>query len=233
MAKHVGSASLDYAAMAEGDLVALARRGVRDAFGAIMQRHNQPLFRVARGILPDDAEAEDVVQETYLRAFAAFGSFRGDASLLTWLTRVAINEARGRLRRRRRLMVDLDQVEEAQAKGAFVVAFPGGQPMENPEVEAARAQIRLLLEQAIDALPEPFRLVFILREIQEYSVEETAGLLRLRPETVKTRLHRARQRLRAMLDETLSSSMRGTFPFLGRRCQRITERVLMRLAPET
>ena len=218
-------------AMSEAELVAGARRRERGAFRVIMQRHNQGLFRVARSIVADEAEAEDILQESYVRAFAALDGFRGASSLLTWLTRIVINEARGRLRRRRRATVELDQVETAQAAGAAVVAFPGGQAMDDPEAAIARAQIRLLIERAIDALPEPFRLVFILREVQECSVEETAELTGIRPETVKTRLHRARRLLRLALNETLASTMHETFPFLGRRCERITAAVLDRLAP--
>lgn len=221
----------DFAGLGEQELITLAIGGHRGAYQAIMQRHNQPLFRVARGILGDEAEAEDVVQETYVRAFAALADFRGEARLLTWLTRIAINEAQGRLRARVRQTLPLDQVDLAQAKGAEVVGFPGGQPMENPETQAARAQIRLLLERAVDGLSAPFRLVFILRDVEGCSIEETAALLDLRPETVKTRLHRARKELRTTLHETLESSIRGTFPFLGRRCERITETVLDRLCP--
>lgn len=218
-------------AMSEAELIARARRRERGAFRVIMQRHNQRLFRVARGIIVDDAEAEDILQESYVRAFAALEAFRGESSLLTWLTRIVINEARGRLRQRRRATVDLDQVETAQIAGALVVAFPGGQAMDDPEAAFARSQIRLLIERAIDDLPEPFRLVFILREVQECSVEETADLTGIRPETVKTRLHRARRLLRLALNETLASTMHETFPFLGRRCERITAAVLDRLAP--
>ncbi|MBI2253933.1 MAG: RNA polymerase sigma factor [Proteobacteria bacterium] len=220
----------DFAAMTEAELVTQARQGRREAFRAIMQGNNQRLFRVARGIVTDDSEAEDVVQESYLRAFAALESFRGESSLLTWLTRITINEARGRLRRRRP-MVDLDAIEAAQSAEGLVVAFPNGQPMENPEAALARVQIRLLIEQAIDTLPEAFRLVFILREVQDCSVQETAELLGIKEETVKTRHHRARRQLRAALDESLANAMQGTFPFLGSRCERITATVLDRLYP--
>ena len=231
MASHLPDIGPDFISLNEAELIALAKAGRRGAFSKIMRENNQPLFRVARGLLADDAEAEDVVQETYVRAFAALEGFRGEASLRTWLTRITINEARERLRRRKRQTLPLDQVDLAQARGAEVVGFPGGRPMENPETEAARSQIRILLESAVDDLDEPFRLVFILREVQGCSVEETAALLDLRPETVKTRLHRARRQLRAALHETLESSMRGTFPFLGRRCERITEAVLNRVCP--
>lgn len=229
MAHRLHDSALDFAGMSEPALIGHAINGQRGAFRTIMQRHNQPLFRVARGIVTDDAEAEDVVQETYVKAFAALGVFRGEASLLTWLTRIAINEARARLRQSKRKTVPLDQVDLAQAKGGYIVTFPGGQPMENPETLAARAEIRLLLERAVDGLAEPFRLVFILRDVQGCSIEETAALLDVRPETVKTRLHRARKQLRAALHETLETSMRGTFPFLGRRCERITDTVLQRI----
>jgi RNA polymerase sigma-70 factor, ECF subfamily len=219
---------LDFNAMGEDDLIRCALAGEPDAFRSIMQRSNQPLFRVARAIVPDDSEAEDIVQESYLRAFAGLKSFRGDSSLLTWLTRITMNEARGRLRKRRP-MVDLGEVDAAQASEALVIAFPDGQPMDNPEAELARSQIRLLIEHAVDALPEAFRLVFILRDVQDCSVKETADLLGIKEETVKTRLHRARRQLRAALDESLANAMRDTFPFLGRRCERITATILARL----
>jgi RNA polymerase sigma-70 factor (ECF subfamily) len=218
----------DFAAMAEAELVHAAGLGQREACRIIMQRNNQRLFRVARAIVSNDAEAEDIVQESWMRAFAALDGFRGDAGLTTWLTRIVINEARGRLRRRR-IQVDLDQVEAAQGDGSVVLSFPMGQPMENPEVEVARTQIRQMIEAEIDRLPEAFRLVFILREVQDASTFETADLLGIREETVKTRLHRARRLLREALDQKLSDSIRGSFPFLGRRCETITRRVLERL----
>lgn len=214
---------LDHAALPEAELAALARQGDRAAFRAIMQRCNQRLFRVARAVMRDEAEAEDVLQEAYARAFAAIGGFRGEAGIATWLTRIVLNEAHRRLRLRRPT-VELDELDDR------VVAFPG-RP-EDPEADAARSQIRRLLEQAVDQLPEPFRLVFILREIEELSVDETAEHLGLKPQTVKTRLHRARQRLREALDARLADVMVGAYPFLGARCERITERVLQRMFGE-
>jgi RNA polymerase sigma-70 factor, ECF subfamily len=211
--------------------VRLAQAGERDAFRVIMQRGNQRLFRVARSVVRDDAEAEDVVQEAYARAFAPIGGFRGDAGVMTWLTRITLNEARTRLRRRRP-MVGLDQVEAAQNDGAQVIPFPTSFGTDNPEVDAARAQIRKLIERAVDDLPEAFRLVFIMRDIEECNIEETAASLELKPETVKTRLHRARRLLRQALEAKLASSMNGAFPFLGARCERITEAVLERLDAE-
>jgi RNA polymerase sigma-70 factor (ECF subfamily) len=219
--------ALDYARLSEPEVVALARAGDREAFRAIMQRCNQRLFRIARAVVRDDAEAEDVLQEAYARAFAAFSGFRGDAGVATWLTRIVLNEAHGRLRKRR-ATVELDAVEAAQAS-AEVLAFPGRGLSDDPEADAARAQIRRLLERAVDELPEPFRLVFILREVEELSVEETATHLGLNPETVKTRLHRARRRLREALDAQLGEVLVGAYPFLGARCDRICEAVLRRL----
>jgi RNA polymerase sigma-70 factor (ECF subfamily) len=219
--------ALDYAGLPETDLVQRACAGDRDAFRAIMTRCNQRLFRIARAVVDNDAEAEDVVQEAYARAFAAIAGFRGESGIATWLTRIVLNEAHGRLRGRRKT-VELDEVELAQ-ETAQVLNFPGMSRSDDPEVDAARAQIRRLLERAIDDLPEPFRLVFVMREVEELSVEETASHLDLKPETVKTRLHRARQRLRRALHDQLGEVMVGAYPFLGSRCERITERVLERM----
>lgn len=220
--------AIDYAELAEGALTALARNGDRDAFRAIMRRGNQRLFRVARAFVQDDAEAEDVVQEAYLRAFAHIAGFRGDASVFTWLTRITINEANARLRQRRPC-VGLDQIEISQAKGAHVIMFPNADPARTPESDAARAQVRRMLETAIDDLPEAFRVVFVLRDIEECSIAETAEALEILPETVKTRLHRARRLLREALRDRLASTMAEAFPFLGARCERITEAVMARL----
>ena len=221
------NAARDSAALAEPDLAAFARAGDREAFRAIMQRCNQRLFRIARAVVRDDAEAEDILQEAYTRAFAAIAGFRGEAGIGTWLTRIVLNEAHGRIRSRRPT-ADLEVVEAAQGS-AQVLQFPGRNAPEDPEADAARAQIRRILERAVDDLPEPFRLVFILREVEEMSVEETAIHLGIRPETVKTRLHRARGRLREALDARLADVMVGAYPFLGARCARITEAVLRRL----
>ena len=219
---------LAYADLPEDQVVARARAGDREAFRAIMQRCNQRLFRIARAVMGDDGEAEDVLQEAYAKGFAAIAGFRGEAGVATWLTRIVLNEAHGRLRARRPT-VEVEAIETAQA-GAQVLAFPNMARSDDPEADAARAQIRRILEHAVDDLPEAFRLVFILREVEELSIEETARHLGLKPETVKTRLHRARARLRAALDARLGDVMVGAYPFLGARCERITEAVLQRLA---
>ena len=220
IAKRRQSAAHDDAALASR-----AAQGDALAFRAIMERHNRRLYRVARALLRDDSEAEDVVQEAYLHAFAALPRFRGESSLATWLTRITVNEALGR-RRRQRPTVELEAVD--QAAGARVIPFPGAGA--DPERSAAQAQIRTLLESSIDALPELFRLVFVMRDVEELSIEETAALLHIRPATVKTRLHRARRLLRESLDGRLASALKDTFPFAGARCARITEAVLQRMA---
>jgi len=221
--------AVNYATLSDAELVAHARRGHREAFRQIMRRGNQRLFRVARGVLNDDAEAEDAVQEAYTMAFAKLDGFRGEASLLTWMTRIVLNECYGRLRRRRPT-VYTEQIEAAQQHGdGRVLMFPTRYGREDPAADASRAQMRGLIERAIDALPEPFRVVFVMREIEECSIEETASALDIRTETVKTRLHRARRLLRTALHDNLANALNDAFPFLGPRCDRMTETVLARL----
>lgn len=228
MARPGNMLSVDYASMDDAALVGAVRNGDREAFRHIMRRSNQRLFRVARGVVNDDAEAEDVVQEAYAHAFEKLPTFRGDAALLTWLTRIVLNEAYGRLRGLR-LVVDVEQIEASQMDNASILPFPAKFGDEDPAAATARDQARRLIEQAIDHLPEPFRIVFVMREIENCTVEETAASLDLRPETVKTRLHRARRLLRAALHDTLSETLHDAFPFLGARCDRMTDAVMQRL----
>lgn len=220
--------TVDYAALGDAELVRLALQRDGEAFRAIMQRHNRRLYRVARSVMHDDSEAEDVVQEAYVLAFTNLAKFRAESSLATWLTRIALNEALGRLRRRRPT-VDLSCLDLPSGDGAQVIPFPAMPSTEDPERNAAQREIRALIERAIDELPEIFRVVFIMRDVEDMSIEETAAFLGLRPETVKTRLHRARKLLRQALDEKLAPVLTDVFPFAGRRCQRMTEEVLNRL----
>jgi RNA polymerase sigma-70 factor (ECF subfamily) len=221
----VVSAVSDYAGLDEAALTALARTGDREAFRSIMTRCNQRLFRIARAMLRNEDEAEDVLQDTYLRAFAAIGEFRGDSKLFSWLAAITLNEARARLRRRRHRQVEVENIDDQ----SNVIALPWMEKPVTPESQAAREQTRRLVEQAVDQLPEDFRVVFVMREIEGCSVEETALQLDLLPVTVNTRLHRARRLLRKALDERLSEVLRDAFPFLGARCQSISDRVLARL----
>jgi RNA polymerase sigma-70 factor (ECF subfamily) len=218
----------------DAELVALARRGAAAAFRAIMERNNRRLYRVARGVLKNDADAEEVVQETYLRAFAHLDSYAGSSALSTWLTSIALNEALGRLRRRR-TMIDIDDIAATGQDDttARVIPFPLAQPAtSDPEHSAARTEIQRLLERAIDDLPDVFRTTFVLRFVEQMSVEETAACLGVPEETVKTRVHRAKRRLRQALGAQLASTLADTFPFAGARCARISDTVLRRLGVE-
>lgn len=223
-----------YAAPAPTDTTAtdaeLVRRAIaRDeaAVRAIMQANNRRLYRLARGILRNDGEAEDVVQATYVRAFTRLDSFRGEASLATWLARIAINEALGRVRGRRH-SVEFSALPP-DALEAEIIRFPVSSAASDPEKTMAQLQIQRVVEHAIDELPEPFRLVFIARVMEDMSVEETAALLALKPETVKTRLHRARSMLRDNVERKIGPVVLEAFPFAGWRCERLTEAVLKRL----
>lgn len=217
---------LQPAAPDDAELVrrALAREAA--AFRAIMTRYNQRLYRIARSILRNDSDAEEALQEAWLSAFAKLSGFRGDAALSTWLSRIVINEALGRLRKRgRAATVPLSEDRTA----AEIIPFPMNTTSDDPERHMAQRQILQLVERATDSLPEAFRTVFVARAIEGLSVEETAELLGIRPETVKTRLHRARKLVRDRLEEQIGPVLLDAFPFAGRRCERVTLAVLKRL----
>jgi RNA polymerase sigma-70 factor (ECF subfamily) len=209
------------------NLVRLARERDEAAVRAITRRYNRRLFRIARSILRNDAEAEDVVQETYVRAFTGLDMFRGDAAFGTWITRIAMNEALGRLRRRRPT-VDWDTYGDNRTQ-AEIINFPASAASNDPEKTMAQSEVRAVVEQAIDELPDAFRAVFVARIVEGMSVDETADLFGLQPETVKTRLHRARVLLRAELDKQLGPAITTSFPFDGRRCERMTEAIVLRI----
>jgi RNA polymerase sigma-70 factor (ECF subfamily) len=208
-------------------LVHLARGRDEAAVRVITKRYNRRLFRIARSILRNDAEAEDVVQETYVLAFTGLDMFRGDAAFGTWITRIAMNEALGRLRRRRPT-VDWETYG-ANRQQAEIIHFSALMAGGDPEQSMAQSEIRAVLERAIDALPDAFRAVFVARIVEGMSVEETADLFGLQPQTVKTRLHRARRLLRGELDKHLGPALTSTFPFDGLRCDRMTEAVVGRI----
>jgi RNA polymerase sigma-70 factor (ECF subfamily) len=214
----------------EHTLIAAARRRDPAAIRTIVRQNNRRLFRVARSILKDDWEAEDAVQEAYIRAFTHLAEFEEKASLSTWLTRIVANEALGRLRRRRPT-VGLEQAETHDAtQDTTIVPFPLIASQPDPERAMAQQEIHHILEQAIDALPDAFRTVLVARVIEGMSVEETADLFDLKPETVKTRLHRARTMLRQDLEQTFGPMLADTFPFDGQRCENMADRVIARLA---
>jgi RNA polymerase sigma-70 factor (ECF subfamily) len=202
------------------------RRGDGGAFAALMRRNNRRLYRLARSILKNESEAEEVVQESYVRAFTHLDGFKGEASLATWLARIVANEALGRLRRRRP-SVEIGDVADSLAAGPDTGVFSFAGP--SPEHAAAREEIRRLIEHAVDALPPSFRTVFILRAVEQMSIEETASCLGIPKDTVKTRFHRANRLLRQALSAQLESILDGAFPFAGARCDRIMRSVLARL----
>lgn len=224
-----GGAAIDFAALDDSELVAQVRAGRAGAFRQVMQRCNQRMYRVVRGALDDEHEIEDVMQEAYVKAFEKIDGFRLEASLATWLCRIALNEAFERLRRRRPT-VDFDTLDESVPEMGNVIAFPRHVDESDPAAAAAREEMRHILERAVAQLPPAFRSVFLLREVEGCSTEETAELLDLRIETVKTRLHRARRLLQEHLRERAEAALDSTFPFLGWRCGRLTETVLLRLA---
>jgi RNA polymerase sigma-70 factor, ECF subfamily len=214
----------------EIELVALARVRDEPAIRELVRRNNQRLFRVARAVLRDDAEAEDVVQETYVKAFTRLEGFEGRAQFSTWLTRIALNEAFGR-RRRRRPTADLEDVEAAQTGGAELIPFPGSALPLDPEATANRHEMNRLLEELVDGLPEIFRVVFVLRDIEEMSTEEVAAFLDINPATVKTRLFRARKLLRETMEARVAQGFGALYPFDGARCTRLADRVVEALGP--
>lgn len=222
----VDTALPDAASSADMQLVrrALAREG--DAFRTIMKTNNQRLYRIARGVVRNDSEAEDIVQEAYARAFAHLEDFRGASSLSTWLSRIVINEALGRLRKRRRTAARA--VQDAHLHQAEIIRFPLN-TSDDPERTMAQRQILQLVERATDNLPDVYRTVFVARVIEGLSIDDTAELLGVRPETVKTRLHRARILVRKALDDQIGPVLLDAFPFAGRRCERLTTAVMTRL----
>jgi RNA polymerase sigma-70 factor (ECF subfamily) len=205
--------------------------GEQAAFALLMRRYNRRLYRVARSILRDDAEAEDALQEAYLQAYRGLPDFRGDSSLATWLTRIVMNAALMRRRRTGRM------AEVIELGAEPVLEQHGGAPDQDasgqPEQAALRAQARGLIEAKIDGLPEVFRTVFILRAVEELSVDETGKLLGIPEATVRSRYFRARAMLREALARELDFAMEDAFGFDGARCDRIVEGVMRRLGEES
>lgn len=212
------------------DLVAAVLTGDASAFEAIMRRHNRLMFRTARGIVSDDADAQDVVQEAYLRAFTAMPGYRGDAALSTWLARIAINVALS-LHRKQGRLVQLDEAREANDAEPLAEDPMADLPSDHasPETQAAQAQVRLLLQRAIDDLPPLYRSVFMLRAVQEMSVEETASALQVSADVVKTRYLRARAMLRQALRVDVGPEATQLYAFAGERCDEVVATVLAAL----
>ncbi len=219
---------VDNAHAGDADLATRAAHGDARAFEAIMRRHNRLLFRTARSILRNDADAEDALQEAYLRAWSALAGFRADAKLSTWMVRIVVNEALGRLRRRGAQVIPLSTAfdEDDQAPEAWMTDDPDRQP----DRIAMRSEMRRLMEARIDRLPDAFRSVFMLRAVEELSVEEVALALDLPEATVRTRFFRARGLLREGLSRDVDLAIGDAFAFAGARCDRIVAHVMARLA---
>lgn len=214
----------------EDELVARARTRDEAAVRELVRRCNQQMFRVARSIVATDSEAEDVVQAAYVAAFTQLHGFRGDAAFSTWVTRIVMNEAYGRLRRDGAI-VDLAAYRDGMPSHDPAQEVQEMSPSSNtPETETGRAEIRTILEHAIDTLPEPFRLTYVLRDVQDMSTRDVALLLGVNPVTVKTRLFRARRLLRAELNRTVAMRFSELFPFDGARCRCMADRVIQQLA---
>ena len=199
-------------ALPDIELVERIRRGDVRAMELLMRRHNRMLFRTARAILRDDAEAEDAVQEAYLRAYKALPGFRGESKVSTWLVRIAANEALGRRRR--------------ALRGGEVVPLDAIPDEADPKDDMLRVEMRRILEMRIDALPEAYRTVFMLRALEELSVEETAAALQIPEPTVRTRFFRARGLLRESLARDIDRGLEEAFGFAGERCDRIVRNVM-------
>ncbi len=194
-----------------------------------MRRFNRVLYRTARSIVKNDAEAEDVLQEAYLRAFQALPTFRGESTLTTWLTRIVINEGLARTRKSARRAEIIDINGDVEWDNLAVEATMNQPKVEQPDEAALRAETRRLIEAKIDALPEVFRTVFMLRGLEEMSVEETAACLDIPEATVRTRYFRARAMLRESLSREIDHGLETAFSFDGARCDRIVANTLARL----
>ncbi len=216
-------------ALSDIALVQQAVRGDDKAFEIIMRRNNRALYRAARSILQNDAEAEDAVQEAYLRAYQALDKFHGESRLTTWLTRIVINEALQKLRKHKQEAgtVSLENVVDLEMH--LDTASSGKTAPDGPETAAMRAQTRKLLENKIDQLPSAFRTVFILRALEEMSVEETASCVGITEATVRTRFFRAKSLLRESLAKEIDMVFEDAFAFAGDRCDRIVGNVLERI----
>lgn len=213
----------------EEDDVSIAHRvaaGDHVAFERLMRRYNRRLYRLARAILKDPAEADDVLQEVYLSAYQSLRQFRGDAALSTWLSRLVLNECSGRLRRNNRRQNVIPMVSSTNRPEVDTVA---GRDSDLPDQAIGRAQIRDLLEHKLDQLPEPFRIVFVLRSVEELSVQDTAQTLDIPEDTVRSRHFRARSLLREALAQEIDLAERDVFEFGGQRCDGMIARVLARL----
>jgi RNA polymerase sigma-70 factor (ECF subfamily) len=214
----------EYGTIPDNSVVTLVRRGETGLYELLMRRYNQRLFRVIRSVLTNDSEAEDVLQEAWVRAYEHLDQFEGRASFSTWVTRIAYHEALARTRKNRRWV-------PLEISGGEIMAEADRRQTtsETPESQAIRGQLAQMLQAVVDALPETYRSVFVLREVEHLSTSETAECLGLSEEAVKTRLHRSRALLRRELEKCLGPAITEAYAFLGARCDRIVTKVLARI----
>ncbi len=214
----------EWRGLADVDIVAHVVTGDAGAFAELMRRYNRKLYRTARAMTGDNGEAEDIVQEAWMRAYAHIADFRNESAISTWLVRIVLNEALGR-KRRARSTVELDETNERQMSSVIMLPSCGA----NPESSMSRTQVRHLLERTIDTLPPDFRTVFVLRSVEEMSGAEVAQQLGIPEATVKTRLHRARALIRQELEKNVLIALSDVFPFDGARCKELSNRVMARI----
>lgn len=210
-------------AISDEEVVERVRGGETALFEVIMRRYNQRLFRISRSILGNDAEAEDVTQDTYVRSYLHLDQFAGRATFSTWITKIAVHEALARLRKRQRFVRIDAETESTEGHVSLESKTP------SPEQEVLTHTMRIVLETAVDKLPETYRSVFVLREIEGMSTADTAECLDLSEESVKVRLHRARSLLRKDIYAQTGAASAEAFQFLGARCDRMVTTILERI----
>lgn len=212
--------------LTDEDIVERVKAGETALYEILMRRYNQRLYRVAHAILRDDAEAEDVMQDAYVRAYQHLGQYARKAPFSAWLTRIAVHEALGRLRARNRI----EPWDEAEEEGKDELSVGLSSPVPDPELSASVGELAQFLESALLQLPQPYRTVLMLRDVEELSTSETAEALELTEENVKVRLHRGRAMVRAWMMERLGAGYRTAFPFMGERCDRVVAAVFARIS---
>jgi RNA polymerase sigma-70 factor (ECF subfamily) len=206
--------------ISDEEVVGRVVAGESELFEILLRRHNQRVYRIARAITGDDAQAEDLAQEGWVRAYQHLPEFEGRARFSTWLTRIVLHEGWARVRKGRRFEPIADESETSEE---FMTPAP------DPESRAVSSEMREYLESAVDAIPEPYRVVLVLRDVEELSTAETAETLQLTENAVKIRLHRARGMVRQQLAARVGEGARQAFPFLGNRCDDMVRRVMLRI----
>ncbi len=216
-----------WSALSDEEVVERVRAGETSLYELLLRRYNQRLYRIVRVILRDDSEAEDVMQEAYVRAFSNLRQFEGRSKFSTWLTRIAIHEALARLRKRKRLeSLEPASLERPGLAPVGVVRIP------DPEQEASNHELKLVLESAIESLPETYRSIFVLRCVEGLSGEEAAQCLEITEDAAKIRLHRARLLLRKQLQRKLGAAYAEAYSFGFQRCDRVVAAVMQRIQNE-